>query len=85
MIEVIDATTEHIADLLRLLEENAMQGDWELVMTRRPGYFSPRNRGDFFMFRNYFPINWLHHREISCRNGYPLGDENWQGKLAEVK
>lgn len=44
-----------------------------------------RNRGDFFMFRNYFPINWLHHREISCRNGYPLGDENWQGKLAEVK
>ena len=26
MIEVIDATTEHIADLLRLLEENAMQG-----------------------------------------------------------
>lgn len=40
MIEVIDATTEHIADLLRLLEDNAMQGDWELVMTRRRLFFS---------------------------------------------
>lgn len=33
-----------------------------------------KNRRDWFMFRNYFPINALHKREISLRNGYPLGD-----------
>jgi radical SAM superfamily enzyme YgiQ (UPF0313 family) len=45
---------------------------------------SVNNRGDFFMFRNYFPINALHRNEVSVRNGYPLGDEDWQGPLLEV-
>jgi len=43
-----------------------------------------RNRGDFFMFRNYLPINLMHQREVSMRNGYPLGDESWRGSLLEV-
>ena len=43
-----------------------------------------RNRSDFFMFRNYFPINLMHQREVSLRNGYPLGDESWLGPLLEV-
>ena len=43
------------------------------------------NRSDFFMLRNYFPINLLHHNEVSVRNGYPLGDESWQGSLLEVR
>lgn len=43
-----------------------------------------RNRGDFFMFRNYFPINLMHQREVSMRNGHPLGDESWRGPLLEV-
>lgn len=43
-----------------------------------------RNRGDLFMLRNYLPINFLHQREVSLRNGYPLGDESWQGPLLEV-
>ena len=43
-----------------------------------------RNRSDFFMFRNYFPINFMHQREVSLRNGYPLGDESWRGPLLEV-
>ena len=43
-----------------------------------------RNRSDFFMFRNYFPINLMHQREVSLRNGYPLGDESWHGPLLEV-
>ena len=43
-----------------------------------------RNRSDFFMFRNYFPINLMHRREVSLRNGYPLGDESWRGPLLEV-
>lgn len=37
------------------------------------------NRGDGFMFRNFFPINFMHSTEINKRNGYPLGDENWSG------
>jgi len=36
------------------------------------------------MFRNYLPINLMHQREVSMRNGYPLGDESWQGSLLEV-
>lgn len=43
-----------------------------------------RNRGDFFMFRNFLPINLMHQREVSMRNGYPLGDESWRGSLLEV-
>ncbi len=43
------------------------------------------NRSDGFMLRNYFPINWMHRRDVSSRNGYPLGDENWQGTLLKVK
>ena len=43
-----------------------------------------RNRSDFFMLRNYFPINLMHQREVSLRNGYPLGDESWHGPLLEV-
>lgn len=39
------------------------------------------NRNDGFMFRNFFPINWMHSNEINKRNGYPLGDEAWPGRL----
>ncbi|RIX47525.1 MAG: radical SAM protein [Rhodocyclales bacterium GT-UBC] len=43
-----------------------------------------RNRSDFFMLRNYLPINLMHQREVALRNGYPLGDEAWRGPLLEV-
>ncbi|MDH5178836.1 MAG: B12-binding domain-containing radical SAM protein [Gammaproteobacteria bacterium] len=46
--------------------------------------FAAVNRSDGFMFRNYFPINFMHSNEINKRNGYPLGDETWQGKLLEA-
>lgn len=52
---------------------------WPSIIKR-----SIRNRSDFFMFRNFFPINALHRNEVSLRNGYPLGDETWQGSLLEV-
>lgn len=39
-MRVIAATHEHGARLLGLLEENAMLGDIDLIMTRRPDYFS---------------------------------------------
>lgn len=40
---------------------------------------------DFFVFRNFFLVNEMHRREISSRNGYPLGDEAWRGRLLEVQ
>lgn len=42
------------------------------------------NRGDGFMFRNFFLINMMHRTEVSQRNGYPLGDENWLGSLIKA-
>lgn len=42
-MRIVAATPERDADLLRLLEENAMSGDVSLVMTRRPRYFSPEH------------------------------------------
>jgi hypothetical protein len=36
------------------------------------------------MFRNYCPINFMHRADVSNRNGYPLGDENWKGQLLEA-
>lgn len=52
---------------------------WKSILRR-----SIRNRGDAFMFRNFFPINVMHRNEVSQRNGYPLGNEDWQGPLLEV-
>ncbi len=47
-------------------------------------FFGKANRSDGFMIRNYFPINFMHRKDVSSRNGYPLGDENWQGELLKV-
>ena len=54
---------------------------WKNIMQRG---FERTNRADFFMFRNFFPINMMHRNEVSQRNGHPLGDETWTGKLLEV-
>ncbi|PRD70499.1 B12-binding domain-containing radical SAM protein [Malikia spinosa] len=53
--------------------------NWPSILKR-----SLRNCSDFFMLRNYLPINALHRGDISRRNGYPLGDEAWSGPLLEV-
>jgi radical SAM superfamily enzyme YgiQ (UPF0313 family) len=42
------------------------------------------NRSDPFMFRSFFLINALHRQDVSARDGYPLGDEAWQGELLAV-
>jgi Fe-S oxidoreductase len=42
------------------------------------------NRSDSFMFRNFWPINIMHRGDVDHRNGYPLGDERWQGQLLEA-
>jgi radical SAM superfamily enzyme YgiQ (UPF0313 family) len=54
---------------------------WSSILRRG---FDATNRSDAFMFRNFFPINLMHRTEVSLRNGYPLGDERWQGDLLEA-
>jgi radical SAM superfamily enzyme YgiQ (UPF0313 family) len=53
---------------------------WRNVLKR-----STRHWRDSFVFRNFFLVNAMHRREISQRDGYPLGDENWRGALLEVQ
>lgn len=43
------------------------------------------NRSDAFMLRNFLPINYMHRRDVSGRNGYPLGDENYIDELLKVE
>ncbi|UXJ04468.1 GNAT family N-acetyltransferase [Morganella morganii] len=86
MIEVIDATTEHIADLLRLLEDNAMQGDWELVMTRRPGYFSPRDDfGEVYPALARDGDTLVGMCQLSIQSGWVNGEEARMGYLGSLR
>lgn len=43
--------------------------------------FDRVNRSNAFMFRNFFPINGMLRADTTQRDGYPLGDQSWQGPL----
>lgn len=47
-------------------------------------FLSKTNTANGFMLRNYFPINLMHRGDVSGRNGYPLGDENFDERLLKV-
>jgi radical SAM superfamily enzyme YgiQ (UPF0313 family) len=69
-------------DVTRLCVESRRKFySWGSILRRG---FDKTNRSDPFMFRNFFPINHMHRTDISNRNGYPLGDETWQGSLLEA-
>ncbi len=53
---------------------------WSSIAHRSLG-----NTGDAFMFGNYFLANALQRHEVGQRDGYPLGDTTWHGKLLEVR
>jgi len=53
---------------------------WPSIVRR-----SRRHMRDGYVFRNFFLVNAMHRNEISKRDGYPLGDENWRGELLEVQ
>lgn len=53
---------------------------WRSILRR-----STRHMSDAYVFRNFFLVNAMHRNEISKRDGYPLGDETWRGKLLEVR
>jgi hypothetical protein len=54
---------------------------WSSILARS---MDPVNRADMFMFRNFFPINSMLRIDTTRRDGYPLGDEAWQGTLLRV-
>lgn len=86
MIEVIDATTEHIAELLGLLEGNAMQGDWELIMTRRPGYFSPRDDfGEVYPALARDGDTLVGMCQLTVQTGWVNGEEAQMGYLSSLR
>lgn len=69
-------------DVTRLCVESRRKFySWGSILRRG---FERTNRSDRFMFRNFFPINHMHRADITNRNGYPLGDENWQGSLLKA-
>ena len=69
-------------DITRLcVEARRSFYSWSSIMRRG---FDEVNRADGVMFRNFFPINFLHRRDVDQRNGYPLGDETWIGTLLEA-
>ena len=64
------------------------------VETRRKFYSIPNifrrsvdpvNRSNAFMFSQFFPINFMHLKEVSIRNFYPLGDETWSEPLLKAQ
>ena len=60
------------------LEARRQFYSWPSILRRS---VDPVNRGNLFMFRNYFAINALHRADVAGRDGYPLGDAAWTGPL----
>lgn len=53
---------------------------WRSIAARSLGHWR-----DPFVLRNFFLVNEMHRREIAMRDGYPLGDETWAGRLVEAQ
>jgi radical SAM superfamily enzyme YgiQ (UPF0313 family) len=43
------------------------------------------HRSNAFMLANFLAINVMHQRDVSNRNGLPLGDMNWNGTLIQAQ
>jgi radical SAM superfamily enzyme YgiQ (UPF0313 family) len=55
---------------------------WPSIARR---FADPLNRGEKVLARNFLPINYMHRNELTLRDGFPLGDPDWQGELLEVR
>lgn len=54
---------------------------WPSILRRG---FSPVNRSNAFMWRNFYLINALHRNDVSLRDHYPLGDQAWRGEILQA-
>ncbi len=55
---------------------------WPSILRRS---LEPVNRPDFFMFWNFYLINWMIRGEVAARDFYPLGDPLWRGELIKAQ
>ena len=70
------------AELARLcIETRRTFYSWRGI-TRR--MLHPVNHKDPWMLTNYLAINLMHQFDVSSRDGLPLGDEDWQGRLIKT-
>ena len=45
----------------------------------------PVNHRDPWMLANYLAINLMHQFDVSKRDGLPLGNEDWEGRLIKAE
>jgi radical SAM superfamily enzyme YgiQ (UPF0313 family) len=62
----------------RCVEARRQFYSWPSIARRS---FDRVNRSDWFMWRNFFPINLMHRVDVVSRDYYPLGDQAWTGQL----
>ncbi|MBN1306258.1 MAG: radical SAM protein [Anaerolineales bacterium] len=55
---------------------------WKNIWNRG---LDPVNRANLMMWLQFYSINALFRGEVSQRDDYPLGDENWHGALLKVR
>lgn len=57
---------------------------YSLRSIARRGFDLQVNGRTPYMWAKFFGINWMLRREVTERDGYPLGDERFSGELLEV-
>ncbi len=73
-------TAEELAD--RCVAARREFYSWRSIFRRATHRVNFR---DPWMLLNFFAINAMHQRDVHGRNGLPLGDQNWQGKLIKAQ
>jgi hypothetical protein len=66
----------------RCVEARRRFYSWRSIARRS---VKPINRRSPFVLANFAVINALHQWDVSGRNGLPLGDESWTGRLIEAQ
>ena len=71
------------AELARLcIETRKAFYSWKGITKRM---LHPVNHRDPWMLANYFAINLMHQFDVSNRDGLPLGNEDWAGRLVKTQ
>lgn len=73
-------SSEELAD--RCVQARRRFYSWPSIFSRMQHKV---NRGNAFMLANFLAINVMHQRDVSVRNGLPLGDMNWNGTLIKAQ
>jgi len=72
----VGMTPGELAD--RCVEARRSFYSWGSIARRAKRWVNIRNP---YVLVNYLVINAMHQRDIDGRNGLPMGDRNWHGRL----